>query len=95
MGLVLVLFKDPNGDVVSLFGWPLSGSLSSKLGPKVSALPVLRLRSDGGGEVMPPSSFENLLLLEGLIGLLDRRRSFESLRLPPGRADTGSVILWD
>lgn len=90
-GFVLVLFKDPNGDVISALGRLLSLSLSSKLGPKASAPPVLRLERDGGGEVMPASSLEYLLLL-GLIGLPDRRMSLESRRLPPGRVDGESCI---
>ena len=46
---------------------------------------------------MPLSSLESLLVVEGLMGIPDRKRSFDSLRLPPGRAEIGSFVFcgWD
>jgi len=89
---VLVLFRGPKGADESILGLPLSLSLSSRLGPKLSLWSVLRLRRDGDGEEMLDSSLENLLLLGDTKELLDWKRSAESLLLPAGRVDGESPI---
>lgn len=93
---MLVLLNEPKGEAVATPGPLISLSLSSKLGPKLSFKSVVRRSRDCGGEEMPDSSLEYLLLPVGEASEFCKRSPPDSRRRAPGRVD-GELFkaFWD